>query len=59
MRWRWKPYDEVAKLLQRGRALLLIAKPLVESQNAAAILGCIPSAKIIWAFRDYRDVALS
>ena len=59
MRWRWKPYDEVARLLQRERAPLLVAKPLVESQNAAAILKCIPQAKIIWAFRDYRDVALS
>jgi hypothetical protein len=59
MRWRWKPYDEVARLLQRERAPLLIAKPLVESQNARAILEHIPEARIIWAFRDYRDVALS
>jgi hypothetical protein len=59
MRWRWKPYDEVAMLLRRERAPLLIAKPLVESQNARAILEHIPEAKIIWAFRDYRDVALS
>ena len=59
MRWRWRPCDEVARLLQRERAPLLIAKPLVESQNARAILEHIPMAKIIWAFRDHRDVALS
>lgn len=59
MRWRWKPYNEVAQILSRERAPLLIAKPLVESQNAAAILACVPEGKIIWAFRDYRDVALS
>ena len=59
MRWRWKPYHEVARLLQRERAPLLVGKPLLESQNAAAILACIPGAKVIWAFRDYRDVALS
>lgn len=59
MRYRWKPYHEVAQRLQSERAPLLVAKPLVESQNAEAILECIPHAKIIWAFRDYRDVALS
>jgi hypothetical protein len=59
MRWRWKPYQEVARLLQMERAPLLVAKPLVESQHAEVILEHIPQAKIIWAFRDYRDVALS
>ena len=59
MRWRWKPYQEVARQLRRERAPLLVAKPLVESQNAETILEYIPEAKIIWAFRDYRDVALS
>jgi len=59
MRWRWKDYLKVAEILGRQRAPLLIAKPLVESQWAEFILQILPGAKIIWAYRHYKDVALS
>ena len=59
MRWRWKPYGEVADILRRQRAPLVIAKPLVESQNADAINAALPEARFIWAYRNYRDVVKS
>lgn len=58
-RWRWKPCAEVAGILRRQHAPLLIAKPLVESQRAEELLQCLPGARIIWAYRHYRDVAAS
>jgi hypothetical protein len=57
--WRWRPYDEINSILTRQKAPLLIAKPLVESQHATKLLEQFPDAKIIWAYRNYRDVASS
>lgn len=58
-RWRWKSYQEVAKIMGQKHAPLLIAKPLVESQWAEELLSALPGAKIIWAYRNFADVILS
>lgn len=59
MKLRWKPYTQVAQILAQQKAPLLIAKPLVESQCAEAILEDLVEAKIIWSYRHYQDVAMS
>ena len=40
-------------------APLVVTKPLVESQNARELLSSIPNSHILWAYRNYKDVALS
>ena len=40
-------------------APLVVTKPLVESQNARELLSSIPNSYILWAYRNYKDVALS
>ncbi len=58
-RWRWRPLEEVASTLDQYQAPLLIAKPIVESQRVRELMKFFPSAKIIWAYRHYQDVAQS
>ena len=41
------------------RPPLIVAKPLVESQNVRDILDWAPEARAIWIYRDFRDVAAS
>ena len=53
------PLDEVSNVFKEERATLLVAKPLVESQRALDILEFFPSAKAVWMFRNYADVANS
>ena len=49
----------VQKEIERHHAKLIVAKPLVESQNAAHILQYFPSGYSLWAYRHYKDVAAS
>lgn len=56
---RLNPLPEVAQTLAQDRAPLIVMKPLVETQNALALLAQFPHAKILWMYRDYRDVARS
>ena len=56
---RMKPLDEVAATLERCPHPLVVLKPLVESQNAPAILDSVDRAVCVWVFRHYRDVARS
>lgn len=58
-RLRLRALDEVADRIARNPAPLVVAKPLVESQRATEILGHDPSWKVIWMYRDHRDVARS
>ena len=53
------PLGDVSKIIQDERASLLVAKPLVESQGATDILEYFPTAKSVWMFRNYADVANS
>lgn len=43
----------------RHRAELIVAKPLVESQNAITLLERFPNSHSLWAYRHYKDVAAS
>ncbi len=71
---RLNPLPEVATMLNRERASLLVLKPLVETQNADKLLnyfdpatsestevrqGTFAHAKALWMYRHYKDVAAS
>lgn len=56
---RLDPLPDVAERLCRSRYPLVVLKPLVESQNAPALLSALPSARGLWMFRHYADVARS
>jgi hypothetical protein len=59
LRWRWRPLEEVIAVFDSLAAPLIIAKPLVESQRALELLEVFPRSRIIWVYRDYKDVAHS
>jgi hypothetical protein len=56
---RLAPIPAVAARLARSRFPLVVMKPLVESQNARALLDGLPRARGLWMFRHYADVARS
>jgi hypothetical protein len=56
---RLDPLPAVAERLRRSRYPLVVLKPLVESQNALALLAGLPNARALWMFRHYADVARS
>jgi hypothetical protein len=58
-RLRLIPLPELSRRFQTNRASLVVAKPLVESQRAADILGHSPRWRAVWLYRDVRDVVLS
>ena len=57
--FRLDPIDMVHERIMAQRAPLVVAKPLVESQNLGDLLDAFPEAKAIWMFRDFQDVARS
>lgn len=59
LRLRLAPLNEIAVWLERNAAPLVVLKPLVESQRAAAILAHDPRWRAVWLYRDVRDVVLS
>jgi hypothetical protein len=56
---RLNPLPEVRARIQADRAPLVVAKPLVESQNLDVLLDLFPVARAIWMYRDVRAVVLS
>jgi hypothetical protein len=58
-RFRLDPLPEVRRRIMSQRAPLVVAKPLVESQNILDVLEAFPEARALWMFRDYRSVAAS
>ena len=56
---RLAPIPVVAARLGRSRYPLVVLKPLVESQQAPALLEGLPRARGLWMFRHYADVARS
>ena len=58
-RLRWKPIDEVRAMLAKFHEPLIVAKPLVESQNAPELLREVPRSRAIWMYRSYHDVVNS
>lgn len=58
-RYRWLPYEEIARIFSSERAPLIVAKPLVESQHILEILEFFRNSKAIWMYRHYRGVVNS
>lgn len=56
---RLDPLEDLKKEFSKQKAPLVIAKPLVESQNAQELLDHFPGSKAIWMYRHYTDVAAS
>ena len=56
---RLNPFHLVEAEINKNRASLVVLKPLVESQNALKLLDFFDNAKVLWMYRNYRDVALS
>lgn len=57
--FRWDSIADVRTRIMSSRAPLIVAKPLVESQNLRTILAAFPEAAAIWMYRQYRDVVRS
>jgi hypothetical protein len=56
---RLNPFAEIESVFEKLRYSLIVAKPIVESQNALALLNHFPYSKAMWIYRDFKDVASS
>jgi Sulfotransferase domain len=56
---RLNPLHLAKAQIENSRPSLVVLKPLVESQNALQLLDYFDNSKALWAYRHYRDVALS
>lgn len=56
---RFRSTSEVNHVLEKVRAPLIVMKPLVESQNTAALLMQYENSKALWLYRHFKDVASS
>jgi hypothetical protein len=59
MSLRLRPWREVNEILHAHRAPLIVIKPIVESQWAPELLENIADSRVIWMYREYRDVVHS
>lgn len=51
--------SDLQKQFNNLKCDLIVAKPLVESQNACDLLDFFPQSHVLWAYRHYQDVAAS
>jgi len=56
---RLAPYPQVFETINNTRAVAIVMKPLVESQNAVNLLNYFASSNALWMFRHYKDVVSS
>lgn len=56
---RWNPLPDVAAVINRMPAHLVVAKALVETQNVRKLLDYFPFSKALFMYRRYADVARS
>ncbi len=56
---RLRPLAEVASIIARDRARLVVAKPIAETQKALDLLAAVPGSKILFLYRHYAAVASS
>lgn len=56
---RYIPFDELNRRMALQRASLVVFKMLVESQRANEFLESVDGARIVWLFRNYRDIVSS
>lgn len=57
--FRLKPLEEVKAVMDLNRARLIVAKPIVETQNALKLLAYFPGSKALFMYRNYAAVASS
>jgi len=58
-RHRLDPLHKVAERFRKDKASMIVAKPIVESQNALELLDFFKDAKAVWMFRNPSDVVRS
>jgi len=58
-RARLQAMNAVKQEIEASRASLIILKPLVETQNGLRLLDTFPGSKILWIYRNHKDVASS
>lgn len=58
-RIRLNPLPDVAAIIGRVRAPLVVCKPLVETQRVGTLLNYFPGARALFMYRRYADVASS
>jgi hypothetical protein len=56
---RLNEYSKVLNEFNLKKGSIIVAKPLVESQNLLELLTYFPNSYSVWIYRDYKDVALS
>jgi hypothetical protein len=56
---RLRPLEDVEGVISHERASLIVLKPLVESQNILTLLQHFQTAKALWMYRNFEDVAAS
>ncbi|MGI9225475.1 MAG: sulfotransferase domain-containing protein [Woeseiaceae bacterium] len=56
---RYLPFDELNAYLAKQRAPFIVFKMLVESQRARDFLNTVDGARVVWLFRNYRDIVNS
>jgi hypothetical protein len=52
--FRLKPLEEVKAVMDRDRARLIVAKPIVETQNALKLLAYFPGSKALFMYPQLR-----
>ena len=56
---RLKSTEEIRNILKTYSSSFFVTKPLTEIPNAANLLQTYPNSRILWIYRDYKDVASS
>ncbi|MFQ5462385.1 MAG: sulfotransferase [Phycisphaerae bacterium] len=57
--YRLKPPASLVALVERSFARVALFKPICDSQKARVLLDVFPDGKVVWIYRDYRDVVNS
>lgn len=56
---RLKPYEEIREIIANDKAPILVKKSLREGQHTHELLRYFPEARVIWMYRNYKDVVNS
>ena len=56
---RYLPFDELNEYMAKQQAPFIVFKMLVESQRAGDYLDTVDGARVVWLFRNYRDIVSS
>jgi hypothetical protein len=56
---RLNPLSSMKEVIDRDKVSLVVLKPLVETQNLLKLLNYFQGSKVLWMYRQYKDVAFS